>query len=51
MIFVELADGRIIGFSTNRLRILKVASEEELKMVMAEVRKIIGRENDFFDGE
>ncbi|MCL5423300.1 MAG: DUF2442 domain-containing protein [Nitrospirae bacterium] len=30
-IFVELTDGRIIGFPADRFRILKAASEEQLK--------------------
>lgn len=37
MIFLELADGRIIGFPADRFRILKAASEEELNKVTAEV--------------
>lgn len=37
MIFLELADGRIIGFPADRFRILKAASEEELKKVTVEV--------------
>lgn len=37
MIFIELADGFIIGFPADQLRILKAASEEELKKVTVEV--------------
>ncbi|RXK81650.1 DUF2442 domain-containing protein [Chlorobaculum sp. 24CR] len=37
MIFFELADGRIIGFPADRFRILKAASEEELKNVRVDV--------------
>jgi hypothetical protein len=37
MIFLELADGRIIGFPADRFRILNAASEEELKKVTVEV--------------
>jgi hypothetical protein len=37
MIFLELADGRIIGFPADRFKILKAASEEELKKVTVEV--------------
>lgn len=33
-IFVELTDGRIIGFPANRFRILKTATDEQLKEVM-----------------
>ena len=32
-IFVELTDGRIVGFPANRFRILKSATDEELKDV------------------
>ena len=32
-IFIELTDGRIIGFPANRFRILKNASDDELKEV------------------
>ena len=32
-IFVELTDGRIIGFPANRFRILKKATDEQLKEV------------------
>lgn len=37
LIFLELAEGRIIGFPADRFRILKAASEEELKKVTVEV--------------
>jgi len=33
MIFLELTDGRIIGFPADRFRLLKQAKEEELKEV------------------
>ncbi len=33
MIFIELTDGRIIGFPANRFKILAEASEKELKEV------------------
>ncbi|MBI5463646.1 MAG: DUF2442 domain-containing protein, partial [Ignavibacteriales bacterium] len=33
MVFVELTDGRIIGFPADRFRILKNASDEQLKEV------------------
>jgi hypothetical protein len=33
MIYVELTDGRVIGFPADRFRILKAASDEELKQV------------------
>ena len=32
-IYIELTDGRIVGFPADRFRILKEASEEELKEV------------------
>ena len=32
-IYVELTDGRIIGFPADRFKILKAASDEELKEV------------------
>ncbi len=34
MIYIELTDGRIVGFPANRFTILKNASEEQLKEVM-----------------
>lgn len=33
MIFVELTDGRIIGFPADRFKILKNATDEQLKKV------------------
>lgn len=33
MIFVELTDGRIIGFPSDRFKILKNATDEQLKKV------------------
>lgn len=33
IIFIELTDGRIIGFPADRFRILKQATEEQLKEV------------------
>ncbi len=33
IIFIELIDGRIIGFPANRYRILKSATDEQLKEV------------------
>lgn len=33
MIYVELTDGRIVGFPADRFKILKSASEEQLKEV------------------
>lgn len=33
MIFMELTDGRIVGFPADRFRILKNATEEQLKEV------------------
>ncbi len=33
IIFIELTDGRIIGFPANRFRILKNATNEQLKEV------------------
>lgn len=32
-VFVELTDGRIVSFPADRFRLLKVASEEQLKKV------------------
>jgi hypothetical protein len=37
MIYVELHDGRIIGFPADRFRILASASEEQLAKVQVEV--------------
>ncbi len=36
-IFVELHDGRIVGFPANRFRLLAVATEEQLAEVQVEV--------------
>ena len=33
MIFVELTDGRVIGFPANRFKILKNATDDQLKEV------------------
>jgi hypothetical protein len=37
VIFLELADGRIIGFPADRFRILRAASNDELKKVTLEL--------------
>jgi hypothetical protein len=37
MIYLELTDGRIVGFPADRFKILKEASEAELKKVSIEV--------------
>ena len=37
MIYLELTDGRIIGFPTDRYRILSQASDNQLKQVQVEV--------------
>jgi len=37
MVFLELTDGRIVGFPANRFRRLKEASEELLRKVTVEV--------------
>ena len=37
MIYVELSDGRIIGFPGDRFRILKEATNEQLAAVQVEV--------------
>lgn len=37
MIYLELTDGRIVGFPADRFKILKAASEVELKKVAIEV--------------
>ena len=36
-IFVELVDGRIVGFPADRFRILRAASDEQLQEVQLEV--------------
>jgi hypothetical protein len=37
MIYVEVTDGRIIGFPADRFKILSAASDEELKQVTVEL--------------
>ena len=37
MVYVELTDGRVIGFPADRFKILKQASNEELKEVKLEL--------------
>jgi len=37
MIYVELTDGRVIGFPADRFKILSAASDEELKKVTVDV--------------
>ena len=37
MIYMELTDGRVIGFPADRYNILSKASEEQLKQVTVEV--------------
>ena len=37
MIYLELTDGRIVGFPADRFRILSQASENQLKEVRVEV--------------
>jgi hypothetical protein len=37
MIYLELTDGRIVGFPADRFRILSQASENQLKEVQVEV--------------
>jgi hypothetical protein len=37
MVYVELADGRIIGFPAARFRLLRAATDEQLKAVTIEV--------------
>lgn len=37
MIYLELTDGRIFGFPADRFRILRQASEEQLKEVRIEL--------------
>ena len=37
MIYLELTDGRILGFPADRFRILSLASENQLKAVQIEV--------------
>jgi DUF971 family protein len=37
MVYLELTDGRIVGFPADRFRILSQASEDQLKGVQVEV--------------
>jgi hypothetical protein len=37
MIYLELTDGRIVGFPADRFKILRAAPEEKLKQVSVEV--------------
>jgi hypothetical protein len=37
VVFLELTDGRIFGFPADRFRILRAASDEELKQVSLEL--------------
>jgi hypothetical protein len=37
MVYLELTDGRIVGFPADRYRILSQASEDQLKQVQIEV--------------
>ena len=37
MIYVELTDGRVVGFPADRFKILSAASDEELEKVTVEV--------------
>jgi hypothetical protein len=37
MIYLELTDGRIVGFPADRFKILRAASDEKLKQVNVEV--------------
>jgi len=37
MIFLELTDGRIVGFPADRFKILRAASDDELKQVSLEL--------------
>jgi hypothetical protein len=37
MVFLELSDGRIVGFPANRFKRLKAASDEELRKVTLEL--------------
>jgi hypothetical protein len=36
-VFVELTDGRIVGFPANRYKLLRAATEEQLKAVKLEL--------------
>jgi hypothetical protein len=37
LIFLELTDGRIVGFPADRFKILRAASDDELKQVSLEL--------------
>ncbi|WP_367899181.1 DUF2442 domain-containing protein [Leptospira sp. WS58.C1] len=37
MVYIELSDGRVIGFPADRFKLLKVATESELKEVNLEL--------------
>jgi hypothetical protein len=37
MVFLELTDGRIVGFPADRFRILRAATDEQLKNVTLEL--------------
>ena len=37
MVFMELADGRIVGFPADRFRRLKASTDEQLRQVTLEV--------------
>lgn len=37
MVFLELSDGRVVGFPANRFKRLKTASDEELRKVILEL--------------
>jgi len=37
MIYLELTDGRVIGFPADRFKILSTASDEKLKQVTVEI--------------
>ncbi|MDI7226423.1 DUF2442 domain-containing protein [Leptospira santarosai] len=37
MIYIELSDGRVIGFPADRFKLLKIATESELKEVNLEL--------------
>ena len=37
MVFLELTDGRIVGFPANRFKLLRAATDEQLKAVKLEL--------------
>ncbi len=37
MVYVELTDGRVIGFPADRFKLLRAASQEQLKKVRLEL--------------